>query len=98
MEVTVHMCLIQLPDAFMKLNCHDLKKKKEPKLPVQKVYEVRLCLVQKISTWYKSTFFLFHDTRQVWNLEKPKGAVSVYRVNVGPGTKKMQFLPTKRTL
>jgi hypothetical protein len=33
-----------------------------------------------------------------WNLEKPKGAVSVYRVDVGPGTKKMQqFLPTKRT-
>ena len=59
MEVTVHMCLIQLPDAFMKLNCHDLKKKKEPKLPVQKVYEVRLCLVQKISTRYKSTFRRF---------------------------------------
>ncbi len=32
-----------------------------------------------------------------WNLENPKGSVSVYRVNFRPGTKKMQFLPTKRT-
>jgi hypothetical protein len=32
-----------------------------------------------------------------WNLEKPKGAVSVDHVDVGPGTKKMQFSRTKRT-
>ena len=31
------------------------------------------------------------------NLEKPKGAVSVNRVDVRPGTKKMQFSRTKRT-
>ncbi len=39
-------------------------KKKGPKLPVQKVYEARLGLVQKISTRYKSTFSLLRDVRQ----------------------------------
>ena len=39
-------------------------KKKGPKLPVLKVYEAWLCLVQKISTRYKSTFFLLHAARQ----------------------------------
>jgi hypothetical protein len=38
-----------------------LKKKNEPKLPVQKLYEPRFGLVQRISTWYKSTFRRFRD-------------------------------------
>jgi hypothetical protein len=62
-----------------------------PKLPVQKVYEARVCPVQKISTSHKSTFSRLHDARH-------PGISCVYRVNVGPGTKKMQFLPTKHTL
>jgi hypothetical protein len=66
------------------------KKKFGPKLPVQKMYETTLCPVQKISTSHKGTFFRLHDARQA-------GISRVYRVNVGPGTKKMQFLPTKRT-
>ena len=39
-------------------------KKKGPNLPVLKVYETRLFVVQKISTRYKSTFFLLHVARQ----------------------------------
>ena len=39
-------------------------KKNGPKLPVQKVYGARFGLVQKISTRYKSTFFLLRDGRQ----------------------------------
>ncbi len=39
-------------------------KKNGPKLPVLKVYETRLFVVQKISTRYKSTFFLLRDGRQ----------------------------------
>ena len=42
-------------------------------------------------------FFSASCRTAAWNLEQSKGAFSVYRVNVGPGTKKMQFLPTKRT-
>jgi hypothetical protein len=37
------------------------------------------------------------EKRKETNREKSKGAVSVYRVNVGPGTRKMHFLPTKHT-
>ena len=39
-------------------DCIFIFKKKGSKLPVLKVYEAWLCLVQKISTRYKSTFFL----------------------------------------
>ena len=46
-------------------DCIFIKKKEGPKLPVLKVYESRLCPVQKIITRYKSTFFRFHDARQV---------------------------------
>ena len=56
----------------------------------------RLCPVQKLVPFTKVLFSAECSTAG-WNLEKPKGAVSVNRVDVGPGTKKMQSLPTKRT-
>ena len=45
-------------------DCIFILKKKEPKLPVLKVYESSLRPVQKISTGYKSTFRRFPGPRR----------------------------------
>jgi hypothetical protein len=57
-------------------------------LPAQKVYEVRFCPVQKVCTWYKSTFRRFRDPRH-------DGFSKTRKVPFPdvPGTNKNEILP-----